>query len=72
MHENSMIGLTLIRGVISPRESKLFGGGIATRAGDPTGTYNFEIYVRNGFPSEIGDNWRALADPETTFATVNP
>jgi hypothetical protein len=68
----TMMGLTLTRGTIAPGETKTFGGGIATRVGDPAGTYTFEIYVWNGFPSEMGKNWAALADPKTASVTVTP
>jgi len=71
-YKNTMMGLTLTRDTIAPGETKTFGGGIATRVGDPTGTYNFEIYVWNGFPSEKGAAWAPLADPATTSVTVTP
>jgi hypothetical protein len=70
--KNTMMGLTLTRDTIAPGGSKTFGGGIATRVGDPTGTYNFEIYVWNGFPSEMGAAWAPLASPATTSVTVTP
>jgi hypothetical protein len=68
----TMMGLTLTRDTIAPGGSKTFGGGIATRVGDPTGTYTFEIYVWNGFPSEMGAAWAPLASPATTSVTVTP
>jgi hypothetical protein len=70
--KNTMMGLTLTRDTIAPGGSKTFGGGIATRVGDPTGTYTFEIYVWNGFPSEMGAAWAPLASPATTSVTVTP
>ncbi|RLE80123.1 MAG: hypothetical protein DRJ51_06400 [Thermoprotei archaeon] len=66
------MGLTLTRGTIRSGETKSFGGGIAIRHGAPTGTYTVEVYVWNGFPSEMGANWAALAEMETTTITVNP
>ena len=71
-YKNTMMGLTLTRDTIMPGGTKTFGGGIATRVGDPTGPYNFEIYVWNGFPSEMVEEWRALADPATKSVTVTP
>jgi len=68
----TMMGLTLTRGTIMPGETKTFGGGIATRVGDPTGKYIFEIYVWNGFPSEMGAAWKALAEPRTISVEVTP
>lgn len=70
--KNTMMGLTLTRDTIAPGGSKTFGGGIATRVGDPTGTYTFEVYVWNGFPSEMGAAWAPLASPATTSVTVTP
>ena len=71
-YKNTMMGLTLTRDTIMPGGTKIFGGGIATRVGDPTGTYNFKIFVWNGFPSEMVEEWRALADPATKSVTVTP
>ena len=71
-YKNTMMGLTLTRDTIMPGGTKIFGGGIATRVGDPTGTYNFKIFVWNGFPSEMGTAWAPLADPATTSVTVTP
>jgi hypothetical protein len=71
-YRSTMMGLTLTRGTIAPGETKTFGGGIATRVGDPAGTYTFDIYVWNGFPSEMGNNWAPLADPKTASVTVTP
>ena len=68
----TMMGLALTRGAIAPGETKVFGGGIATRVGDPPGTYTFEVYVWNGFPSEMGANWAALAEPKTATVQVIP
>jgi len=66
------IGLTLTRDTIKAGETKIFGGGIPIRLTDPTGTYTVEVYVWNGFPSEMGANWRALAEMGTTTITVTP
>ena len=71
-YQNTMMGLTLTRGTIAPGETKTFGGGIATRVGDPTGTYKFYVYVWNGFPSEMGANWARLAEAKTGEVTVTP
>jgi len=71
-YKNTMMGLTLTRDTITPGGTRTFGGGIATRIGDPTGTYNFEIYVWNGFISEMGAAWAPLADPKITSVTVTP
>ncbi|MEM2823836.1 MAG: hypothetical protein QXF69_07015 [Thermofilaceae archaeon] len=67
---NSMMGLLLTRARIALGETKTFGGGIGIRLTDPIGTYKIEFYVWNGFPSEMGRNWRPLADNRTAFITV--
>ena len=67
-----VIGLTLTRDAITAGETKIFGGGISTRVTDPTGTYTVEVYVWNGFPSEMGAAWSALAEMGTTTITVTP
>jgi hypothetical protein len=71
-YQHTMMGLTLTRGTIAPGETKTFGGGIATRVGDPTGTYTFYVYVWNGFPSEMGAHWARLAEAKTGTVTVTP
>ncbi len=69
-HGNSMLGLLLTRDTITPGAVKTFGGGIRIRYRDPLGTYNIEVYVWNGFPSEMGAAWAPLADIVTTTITV--
>jgi len=71
-HGNSMLGLLLTRDTITPGTTKTFGGGIGIRYTDPLGTYNIEVYVWNGFPSEMGAAWAPLADIATTTITVTP
>jgi len=67
---NSMIGLLLTRASIAPGETKTFGGGVGIRFTDPIGTYRIDVYAWNGFPSEMGANWRTLAEAKTTTITV--
>jgi len=71
-HGNSMLGLLLTRDTITPGAVKTFGGGMLIRYTDPLGTYNIEVYVWNGFPSEMGAAWAPLADIATTTITVTP
>ncbi|MEM1523115.1 MAG: hypothetical protein QXU69_08815 [Thermofilaceae archaeon] len=67
---NSMMGLLLIRTSITFGETKIFGGGVGIRFTDPIGEYEIEVYAWNGFPSEMGGNWRALAEAKTTTINV--
>jgi hypothetical protein len=71
-YRNTMFNLMLRRDSIAPGQTKTVGGGIATRPGDPTGTYTFKIMIWNGFPSEMTSGWASLADPATATVTVNP
>lgn len=67
-----VMGITLTRDAIMPGETKTFGGGVSIRTTDPTGTYDVEVYVWNGFPSEMGANWAPLAEMRTASITVTP
>ncbi|MEM1832581.1 MAG: hypothetical protein QXJ97_13750 [Desulfurococcaceae archaeon] len=67
---NTMMGLLLTRTSIALGETKTFGGGVGIRLTDPIGTYRIEVYVWNGFPSEMGADWRPLAEAKTTTITV--
>jgi len=67
---NSPMGLLLTRTSIAFGETKTFGGGVGIRFTDPIGTYRIEVYAWNGFPSEMGTNWRPLAENRTTIITV--
>ncbi|RLF04635.1 MAG: hypothetical protein DRK00_06290 [Thermoprotei archaeon] len=69
---NSMLNIVLTRDTIMAGETKIFGGGMFIRYSDPLGTYNIEVYVWNGFPSEMGAAWAPLADIATTSITVTP
>lgn len=71
-HRDTMMGLALTRDTISPGVTKVFGGGMLVRVGDPIGTYGIEVYVWNGFPSEMGAAWRPLATPAVRTVTVTP
>ena len=70
--ENMMMGLLLTRNTITGGETKTFGGGIRIRLTDPTGTYRIEVYVWNGFPSEMREAWQPLAAIASTTITVVP
>ncbi|MEM2678597.1 MAG: hypothetical protein QXY49_07055 [Thermofilaceae archaeon] len=70
---NSMMGLLLTRTSITFGETKTFGGGVGIRLTDPIGTYSIEVYVWNGFPSEMaerGEPWSPLAEARTTTITI--
>jgi len=67
-----VMNLLLTRDSISSGETKEFGGGYRIRDSDPTGTYVIEVYVWNGFPSEVGAAWKPLADMKTKSFTVTP
>jgi len=67
---NSMMGLLLTKTSITFGETKTFGGGVGIRFTDPLGTYRIEVYVWNGFPSEMGAQWAPLAESRATTITV--
>ncbi len=71
-HGPYVMNLLLTRDSISSGETKKFGGGYRIRDTDPTGTYNIEVYVWNGFPSEVGAAWKPLAEMKTKSFTVTP
>ncbi len=69
----TMTGLALTRTSIGPGETKTFGGGMQIRMTDPMGTYRIEVYVWNGFPSEVGPKcpkWTPLAEKAITTISV--
>ncbi|MEM1632339.1 MAG: hypothetical protein QXX83_09445 [Thermofilum sp.] len=69
---NSMIGLLLTRTETSG-EAKTFGGGVGIRYTDPLGKYTIEVYVWNGFPSEMaemGMQHLILAESKSITITV--
>jgi len=67
-----MMNLLLTRDSISPCEEKSFGGGYSVRPCDPLGVYDVEVYVWNGFPSEMGSSFAILAESKHAQFTVNP
>lgn len=67
----SMLGLTLTRGTIAPGDIKSFGGGMGIRMTDPLGDYKIEVYVWNGFPSEMGTGFAILAARRETTIKVS-
>ena len=67
-----MMSITLTRDSISPGESNVFGGGMGIRMSDPTGTYTIDVYVWNGFPSEMREAWTPLAEKYTISIEVTP
>lgn len=56
--------------VIDPGATKTAGSGYLIPTGASTGTYTVKVFVWNGWPSQMGNNWEPLADIGQTTFTV--
>ena len=70
--EEEVIALGFTSGQLASGQSVVTGYGFKIPADAPTGTYTIEVYVWNGWPAQMGAQWRALAEPRSVEITVTP
>ncbi|MBO3809845.1 MAG: hypothetical protein FGF50_09680 [Candidatus Brockarchaeota archaeon] len=56
--------------VIEPGATKTAGSGYGIPTGASTGTYTVWVFVWNGWPSQMGTNFKVLAEKKQTTFTV--
>ncbi|MEM3389301.1 MAG: hypothetical protein QW491_07810 [Thermoproteota archaeon] len=66
-----VVFIGFITDVIDPGATKTAGSGYRIPTGASTGTYTVKVFVWNGWPSQMGGDWKSLAEPgETTFTVT--
>ena len=59
-----------ITDIIEPGATKTAGSGYQIPSGASTGTYTVKVFVWNGWPSHMGDDFEVLAESGQTTFTV--
>lgn len=65
-----VVFIGFITDVILPGGSKTAGSGYLIPVEATVGGYTVEVYVWNGWPSQMGANWKALSAPSGTSFQV--
>jgi len=65
-----VVFIGFVTDIIDPGASKTAGSGYQIPAGAATGTYTVRVFVWNGWPSQMGQSWEALATPGRATFTV--
>lgn len=66
----SIPGIAFVTDTIDPGQEKSVGCGFRLPSDTPTGTHHIYVFVWNGWISQMGENWRELADPAEVTITV--
>jgi hypothetical protein len=65
-----VVFIGFITDVIEPGATKTAGSGYPIPTGASTGIYTVEVFVWNGWPSQMGSSWQSLSSPRETNFTV--